>query len=71
MKVKFRKSDILVEFEHHLRTVEKIGHNTSMKLQKTDYSLFKASIGLDSAAREDWYAIVRNASRRAINPAQP
>lgn len=43
VKYKFKRSDIIleevklnfiVEFEHYLRTVEKIGHNTSMKYAK-------------------------------------
>lgn len=43
IKYKFKRSDIIleelklnfiVEFEHYLRTVEKIGHNTSMKYAK-------------------------------------
>lgn len=43
VKLKFKRSDIvleelklnfIVEFEHYLRTVEKIGHNTSMKYAK-------------------------------------
>ena len=43
IKYKFKRSDVvleelklnfIVEFEHYLRTVEKIGHNTSMKYAK-------------------------------------
>jgi integrase len=56
IKYKFKRSDILleelklsfiVEFEHYLRTVEKIGHNTSMKYAKDLKQVTKYGVVLE------------------------
>jgi len=56
VKYKFKRSDILleelklnfiVEFEHYLRTVEKIGHNTSMKYAKDLKQVMKYGVMLE------------------------
>jgi hypothetical protein len=56
VKHKFRKSDVLledlklnfvVEFEHYLRTVQKIGHNTSMKYAKDLKQVMKYGVVLE------------------------
>ena len=56
VKHKFRKSDVLleelklnfvVEFEHYLRTVQKIGHNTSMKYAKDLKQVMKYGVMLE------------------------
>lgn len=56
IKYKFKRSDILleelklsfiVEFEHYLRTVEKIGHNTSMKYAKDLKQVMKYAVMLE------------------------
>lgn len=56
IKYKFKRSDIIleelklnfiVEFEHYLRTVEKIGHNTSMKYAKDLKQVMKYGVMLE------------------------
>ena len=56
IKYKFKRSDILlddlklnfiVEFEHYLRTVEKIGHNTAMKYVKDLKQVVKYGVMLE------------------------
>jgi integrase len=59
VKYKFGRSDILledlklnflVEFEHYLRTVQKIGHNTSMKYAKDLKQVMKYGVMLEYIA---------------------
>src|SRR5258706_10393440 len=56
IKLKFKRSDIvleelrlsfIVEFEHYLRTVEKIGHNTAMKYAKDLKQVTKYGVVLE------------------------
>jgi integrase len=56
LKHKFKRSDLMledlklsfiVEFEHYLRTVEKIGHNTSMKHAKDLKQVMRYSVMLE------------------------
>src|SRR5690606_35701279 len=56
VKFKFKSSDLLledlrlnfiVEFEHYLRTVQKIGHNTSMKYAKDLKQVMKYGVMLE------------------------
>jgi integrase len=56
IKYKFKRSDIIleemklsfiVEFEHYLRTVDKIGHNTSMKYAKDLKQVMKYGVMLE------------------------
>src|SRR5690606_39793729 len=56
IKYKFKKSDVvldevklnfIVEFEHYLRTVKKIGHNTAMKYVKDLKQVMKYGVMLE------------------------